>query len=342
MQVKPERVADHLARGRLSPCYLVFGPEPLQARESGDAVRAAARAAGITERVVFDATGSPDWNTLRTSTASYSLFAERRLFEIRCGAKKPDKDGGECIAELVALPDPLDIYLITAETLDRQSQASAWFKACERYGAVIPCRDLEFTAFKHWLTARARQHDLTLSLDANEFIALRAEGNLLAAAQEIDKLALLLPNSTIDLNAAIVAVADTARYDVFQCVDAALEGNALRAVRMVRGLREEGTEAIVIAWSLNRELRTLTRVAAAHAAGHAVDTALAAQNVWSSRYGVVKRALQRQPLAHLAALLEASIRLDQLIKGSGFGSVWEEIENLVIALAGGPWLGRPA
>jgi DNA polymerase III subunit delta len=340
MQVKPERLADHFARERVTGSYLVFGPEPLQAIESGDLVRAAARAAGITERILFDASGSPDWGSLRGAANNLSLFAEQRLIEIRLGAKKLDKVGAECVAELVTVTDAPDVVLITTDALDRHQQAAAWFKACERFGTVIACRELDFAAFKRWLDERARRHKLTLSVETNEFIALRSEGNLLAAAQEIDKLALLTTESTIDLSTAMTAVADSARYDVFQCVDAALDGNAGRAIRMVRGLREEGTEPIVIGWSLNRELRTLTRIAAARATGTPLDAALNTHNVWSTRQGLVKRTLQRHPVARLAAMLDASIRLDQLIKGSGIGSVWDELETLVLALAGGPWLGQ--
>lgn len=341
MQVKPERLDEHLGRDGLAACYLVFGPEPLQALESADSIRAAARTAGVTERIIFDAAGTPDWNGLQASAANLSLFAERRLIEIRLGAKKPDKTGAECIAELVGAPSPADVYLITAETLDRQQQAAPWFKACERIGVVVPCRELELAMFKRWLMQRAQLRGLTLSSDANDFIALRAEGNMLAAAQEIDKLVLIATDQAVDLSAAMVAVADSARYDVFQCIDAAMDGDAARAVRMVRGLREEGTEPIVIGWSLNRELRTLTRIAAARATGMALEAALTTHNVWSSRQGLVNRALQRHSIARLAAFLEASIRLDQLIKGSGIGTVWDEIESLLLAVAGGPWLRQP-
>lgn len=340
MQVKPERLDQHLTAG-LAACYLVFGPEPLQALESADSIRAAARSAGVSERIIFDAAGTPDWNGLQASAGNLSLFAERRLIEIRLGTKKPDKAGAECIAELIGIPSPADVYLITADALDRQQQAAPWFKTCDRIGVVVPCRELDMAMFKRWLMQRAQLRGLSLSVDANDFIALRAEGNMLAAAQEIDKLALIAPDTAVDLNAAMVAVADSARYDVFQCIDAAIDGDPTRAVRMVRGLREEGTEPIVIGWSLNRELRTLTRIAAARATGMALEGALTAHNVWSSRQGLVKRALQRHSITRLAAFLEASIRLDQLIKGSGIGNVWDEIETLILGIAGGPWLGRP-
>lgn len=357
MQLKPEKLAEHLVRKGVQRCYLVFGPEPLQAVESADAIRAAARCAEIAERLVFEM-ATQDWSALRAMAGNLSLFAERRLIEIRMGGKKPDKAGVDCLLELLADEHSPDVLLLTAEGLDRQQQASAWVKACDQHGVVIACREPDLAAFREWLSARAARRGLALTAEANEFLASRAEGNLLAAAQEIDKLALLArpadgapagvaadapaqhPAQTLGLEQVMAAVSDSARYDPFQCVDAALAGQAARTVRMARGLREEGTEPIVIGWSLNRELRTLTRIAAAQACGTPLETALNQQNVWSTRQGLIRRALQRHPVARLATLLEASIRLDQLIKGSGIGNVWDELESLLLALAGGPWFAR--
>lgn len=349
MQVKPERLTDHLARKGLQPCYLVFGAEPLQALESADAVRAAARAAGVSERLVFDA-ASQDWATLRALSGNLSLFATRRLIEIRLGAKKPDKTATEVLQALLGDETSEDVLLVLADGLDRQQQASAWVRVCDQRGAVVACREPDPAGFREWLAGRAASHALTLSAEATEFLAVRAEGNLLAAAQEIAKLALLADTAGVapvggtaaplSLDAVMAAVSDSARYDPFQCVDAALAGQSARAVRIARGLREEGTEPIVIGWSLNRELRTLARIAAAQACGTPLEAALGQQNVWSSRQGLVRRALQRHPVARLAAMLEASIRLDQLIKGSGVGNVWDDLETLLLALAGGPWIGR--
>jgi DNA polymerase III subunit delta len=340
MQVKPDKLLEHLARKGLQPVYLIFGSEPLQALESADCVRTTARANGVAERLVFEL-ASQDWGTLRGMAGNLSLFAERRLIEIRLAGKKPDKAGVDCLLDLLNDPHTMDVLLITAEGLDRQQQASTWVKACEQHGVVVACRDPDMATFRDWLSTRAATRGLTLSNEANEFLALRAEGNLLAAAQEIDKLVLLASNPTLDLAEVMNAVSDSARYDAFQCVDAALEGHPARTVRIARGLREEGTEPIVIGWSLNRELRTLTRLAAAQACGTPLESALTQHNVWSSRQGLVRRALKRHPVARLGLLLEASIRLDQLIKGSGIGNVWDDLESLLLALAGGPWFGRP-
>lgn len=338
MQVKPEQFAEHLKRKGLQRCYLVHGPEPLQATETADAVRAAARTADVHERLVFDG-ANQDWDTLRAHAGNLSLFADRRLIEVRLGAKKPDQAGAECLRDLATDTQSPDTLLITAEQLERQQLSSAWFKACDQAGVVIPCREPELGAFRSWLAARARAHGLELSDEARDFLALRAEGNLLAAAQELEKLRLTVTDRKLDVAAVMAAITDSARYDVFQCIDAALTGDPARTVKIVRGLQEEGTEPVVISWSVTRELRTLTRVAAEVACGKTVDAALTEQNVWSSRQALIKRALQRHPVARLSALLEASFALDQLIKGNGIGNVWDEFETLLLAVAGGPWLG---
>ncbi len=340
MQIKPAKFGDHLTRGEgLAPCYLLWGPEPLQLQESADAVRAAARRGGIAERLVFEA-AAQDWSALRALTGNLSLFAERRLIEIRLGNKKPDKAGVECLLALLGDMTSPDVLLLTVENLDRHQQTSAWVKAFDTRGIVVACREPELPAFRDWLGERAQARGLNLTPAANEFLALRAEGNLLAAAQEIDKLVLLAVTPVVDVDQVLAAVSDSARYDTFQCVDAALAGSRARTVRMARGLREEGTEPIVIGWSLNRELRTLARIAAATACGTTLDNALAQQNVWASRQSLIRRALQRHTIAGLALMLEASIRLDQLIKGSGIGHAWDDLESLLLALAGGPWFGH--
>lgn len=341
MQLRPEQLPAQLARAGLPRVCLVHGAEPLQAQEAADAIRAAARAAGLTERLVFDATGqAADWAGIRDAASSLSLFADRRLLDLRLGARKPDKVGAPTLLDLVTTPGGDDVLLVTADSLDKAQQQSAWFQACEQHGLVVTCREPAPAEFRRWLAGRAGTRGLALSAEACEYLAVRAEGNLLAAAQEIDKLVLAVPPGPVELEALLGAVSDTARYDTFQCIDAALAGDAMRAVRILRGLREEGTEPIVIGWSLNRELRTLARVAAARACGADLAQAMAAQKVWSSRHGLLRAALQRLPMARLADMLDASIRLDMLVKGRGIGDPWDELETLLAAVAGMPWLGR--
>lgn len=335
MLVSPEKLPADLDRRGVAPAYLVFGDEPLQVMESVDAIRAAARAAGVGERLVFEVAAGFDWQQLIAGANELSLFAERRLIEIRLGGRKPDKAGAAVLEDLLSRDDTEDVVLVSAEKIDRNAQKAKWFKACDRAGVVVQARQVVARQLDRWIQERARRYKFTLTAAAAELIAVRAEGNLLAAAQEIDKLALLVDGGEVDADMVLGATIDSARFDVFSLVDVTLAGDAAKAVRMLRGLREEGTEAVVIGWAVNRELRTLLNIAAAVASGQAVAAVLNDHNVWSSRAGIVRRALDRSPLPRLRRLFEASIRLDRIIKGAAPGNPWDELELLCLGLATG-------
>lgn len=338
MQLKPERVAGALARPTPPAFWLVYGDEPQQRTECVDAIRAAVRAAGVDERLVFDSAVGIDWAQVQAEAGSLSLFATKRLIEIHLGGKKPDKQG---VAALKALASQQgeDVYLVTADALGREEQNSDWYRAIDSRGAVVACRPLDAAAFRDWLAARARARGRELSAEALEVLALRAEGNLLAAAQEIDKLVLLVDSREVDAEQVLAAVADSSRYDVFKLVDAALAGDSARTIRMLRGLRAEGVEPVMVSWLVNRELRLLSRLAQA---GRNLEAQFAAERVWQSRQPLLRRAVQRLSVAELATLLRDSVRVDLMVKGAASGQPWDELESLYIALAGGPWFGELA
>lgn len=338
MQARPERLGELLARQGPPPLCLVYGEEPLQRTESVDALRAAARAAGVEERVVFDAAVGIEWARVAAEAGSLSLFASRRLIEIHLGAKKPDRHAAAALATLAAQQGE-DVFLVTAETLQREEQNSEWFRAIDARGMVVQCRPLDGAALRPWLAGRAAARGLELAEDAVEILALRAEGNLLAAAQEIDKLALIVDSPAVDAAQVLAAVADSSRYDPFKLVDAAIAGDAPRTLRMIRGLRAEGAEPVMLGWLVNRELRLLARLAQA---GRGLEAAFAAERVWQSRQPLLRRALQRLEPAAINALLRDSVRVDLLLKGAAIGQPWDELESLYLALAGGPWFGELA
>ena len=338
MNVKPERLAQALSKSPLPSIHLVYGEEPLQRLEAADAIRRAAQAAGAAERVRFDVATGIDWDFLHAETMSLSLFAGRRVFEIDLGKKKPDTDAQNFIATWTARVDQEDFCILTAETLSKDEQQAAWVRAIDTHGFVIGCRLPEGAEFREWLQTRCHARGKTLAPEAAELLAVRTEGNLLAAAQEIDLLLLLVDEPRIGLEQALAAVSDSARYDVYKVVDSALAGDIARAVRMLRGVRDEGSDPVVLSWSAGRELRVLAKVAAARG----VDAGFAAERVWASRQPLLRRALQRHTPAQLEALLRESVRIDQVAKGMGEGDPWEALESLLIALAGGPRLGMLA
>jgi DNA polymerase III subunit delta len=334
MFVAPESLRSHIERRGLAPGYLVFGEEPLQAAESADVVRAAARSEGISERLRFEIDAGFDWQQVRSGANELSLFAERRVIEIRLGARKPDKTGSAILAELVGRDDAQDILLVHADRLDRSAQKAIWFKAIDAAGVTVQVRQIDPSRLDSWIVRRARQHGLTMTPAAAELVAVRAEGNLLAAAQELDKLSLLVEQGQVDVDIVLGAMVDSARFDVFGLIDVTLSGDGAKAVRMLRGLREEGTEAVVIGWALNRELRNLSYMAVDLAADKPVQSVLNGHKVWRSRAGVVKQALARVSLARVTRLLRDSIALDRIIKGSLPGDPWDELEMLCLELAG--------
>lgn len=333
MNLDPGRLPQALGKS-LPSLFLVYGEEPLQRVEALDAIRQAARAAGADERLSFDVAAGIDWNYLHAETMSLSLFAGRRIFEIDLGRKKPDADAQGFISTWAERPDQQDFCILTADQLGRDEQQSGWFKAIDARGFVVACRLPEGESFPHWLQARARTRGKTLSAEATDFLAARTEGNLLAAAQEIDLLRLLVDAPEIGLEHALAAVSDSARYDVYKVVDSALAGELARAVRMLRGVRDEGSDPVVLCWSAGRELRVLARVAAARS----VEAGFAAERVWASRQSLLRRALRRLTAPMIEELLRESVRIDQMAKGMREGDPWEALESLLISLAGGPRL----
>ena len=334
MIVSPERLASALGRGPLAPVFLIYGDEPLQRVECADAIRTAARAAGASERLRFDAATGIDWAQLMAESMSLSLFASQRLVEIDLGRKKPDRAAQEHLKTLAESTGD-DLCVITVESLSRDDLNAACFRAIDARGMTVPCKLPEGSAFREWLQKRAASRGRKLDSEVLDLLQARTEGNLLAAAQEIDLLALLVDHADIALEDALGAVGDSARYDVYKVIDSALQGDGVRALRMLRGVRDEGADPIVISWSAGRELRTLSRLAAARN----VESGFAAERVWQSRQPLLRRALQRLKGSQIDLLLRESVRIDLLAKGMGTGDAWEELESLLVAVAGGPWLG---
>lgn len=340
MKLSPDKLATHLKSGRLAPVYLIAGDEPLQVNEAADAIRVAATAAGFSERERHVAERGFDWGGFAAGSANLSLFAERRLVELRLPTGKPGLQGAKVISEFVANIDPDTLLLILTPKLDRSGAAAKWVKAVEKTGAMLQLWPVGPGELPAWIRARMRAQGLRPSADAVNALAERVEGNLLAANQEIEKLKLLHGEGDVDLTAVAQSVADSARYDVFQLGDAALVGDLARALRVLAGLRGEGMEPPLILWMLVREIRTLASLAWQVEQGGRVDQVIADAHVWSNRRALVRRALGRfTKAARLHALLKRAARADRVIKGQLRGNGWEELTSIVAGLAG---MGRPA
>jgi len=311
----------------LATCYLVSGEEPLLVGEAADAIRAAARAAGYADRSVFFIERGFDWDALRGATQSLSLFAERRVVEVRLPTGKPDKGAG-LLAALAADPPPDLLTLVITEKLDKKSSEAPWVQAFSQHGVWVPVWPVGAAALPAWLAARAKQAGLDIEAGAVQLIAERVEGNLLAARQELEKLGLLANRGKVTRQLVAGAVAESARYDVFQLAEAASAGDASRALRILLGLKSEGVEPTLILWALVRELRGLWQ------ANERLRLRSSQRGGWnqaSTPSAAAQSRLRDLPLASLLA--EASL-VDRIVKGNLQGDPWIGLTSLTATLAG--------
>ncbi|MCC5868512.1 MAG: DNA polymerase III subunit delta [Gammaproteobacteria bacterium] len=335
-----------LLDGEPARAWLITGDEPLLVAEAADDVRKAAARAGFSERELHLVERGFDWNTLAAGAQNLSLFATRRIVELRLTSLRPGDRGAAVLAELAGSTDPDCLVLVAAPKLDAAAARSAWVKAFERHGVVAQAWPVEAAALPGWITARLRRQGLTADTDAIQLLASRCEGNLLAARQEIDKLAITAGKQRITLEQVLASAGDSARFDVFKLADAALLGDARRALRVLGGLRGEGVEAVLISWALVRELRELVRLRAKAGASRSVDRLLEEARVWPRRRPIIRKALLRLTPDRLADLHQLAARTDMAIKGQGAGDPWSLLTELVLGFshpaAALPQAGMPA
>jgi len=335
MQIRPDQLAVHLEKG-LSPVYLIYGEEILVQQEAADAVRCSARQAGYTEREVFIVESGFDWNRVLDASNTLSLFAERRILELRISNGRPGDAGSKVLQQFMAEPPPDTLLLVITGKLDSSQRRTKWYKILEADGVAVACWPIDAQRLPAWIRQRMQPHGVRPSREAAELLAARVEGNLLACAQEIEKLCLLNGPGELDVGAIMASVVDSARFDVFELVDSALSGNGGRTVRIVNGLKGEGIEPPLVTWALARELRQLEFMARNVADGQAVGQVLKAARVWQSRQAVVGAALKRYRPAVWQALLSRCARIDQVTKGQAKGNAWDELIQLLLHLAGSP------
>jgi len=346
MQISLDRLAAHLDRD-LRPVYTVWGDEPLLAQEAADAIRAAARVAGCSERQVHTVQGAHfDWSALLGASQALSLFADRQLIEIRIPSGKPGKDGSEALqryCEIAVAGEGRDVItLVQLPRLDRSQQSSAWFGALDRAGVTLRVDAIERQALPRWIAERLAAQGQHVAAGAEgqralAFFADRVEGNLLAAHQEIQKLALLYPPGEIAFEQIETAVLNVARYDVFRLGEAVLAGHAARALRMLDGLRGAGEAAVLVHWTIAEDIRGLKRVKDALAAGRPLPLALREARVWGAKERVFERAVTLIGESAIAHLLDAAHVCDGLVKGIKHPDwpldPWEGLKRLVLMLA---------
>lgn len=324
---------EHQLQGTLAPVYLISGDEPLQLMEAADRIRGRARDQGYGEREVLDVDRTFDWGRLLEAAASLSLFAERRLIDLRMPAK-PGDAGAKALVAYAERPPEDAVLLITCPRVDRATTARKWFQALEQAGVIVQVWPVEPRALPDWIQRRMRTCGLRPTPEAAALLADRVEGNLLAAAQEIEKLLLVQGPGRVDEAAVTASVADSARFNVFGLVDNALGGQAARTARMLWGLRAEGVAPALISWALGREVRGLAAMAWQVASGEGAERVLARHRVWERRKPLIRSALKRIPLPRWHALVRSCGHTERVVKGAERGNPWDELLQLGLQLAG--------
>jgi DNA polymerase-3 subunit delta len=313
--------------------YVLTGDEPLLVDEAREIIRARCVHDGCGEREYFVAERSFDWDGFASGLQNMSLFASRRLVELRLPTGKPGESGARVLTALAARPDTGNVVLIFMPALDTATSRSKWASALAESAVWVECRPPRRQELPGWLRQRMQKAGLRADEEALEILAARVEGNLLAAKQEIDKLALLVEGGAVSAEAVRDSVADGARFDIFQLSDAALAGDVERSVRVLQGLEREGESEVLVLWTLVREVLGLADVVV-RAQGHGIEQALSDAKVWRSRQDAYRRAARGRSLADIGRLLRSAARADQILKGTRPGQSWNALLELVLELSG--------
>ncbi len=334
MAIRPEQLATQLQR-ELAPLYVLHGDEPLLVLEAADAIRAAARGQGITEREVLVVTQGFKWANLRLAAGNLSLFGDRKLIDLRIPTGKPGREGGDALSRYAKELDPIGVIsLITLPQLDWTARKASWFTALANAGVEVECNAPPLSQLPDWLARRLGSQKQSAPRDALEFIAQHVEGNLLAAHQELQKLALLFDPGALTLAQVQDAVLNVARYDIEKLRVALLEGDPIRLVRMIEGLEAEGAAPPLVLWGMATEIRTLALLRAGMDAGQPLSALFKRERVFDrTKQALIERALQRLTANSLRVSLMHAARIDRVIKGIADGAIWNEFLQLALRLA---------
>ena len=322
MQLAPNQLTAHLHKG-LKSLYTLHGDEPLLIQEAADAIRTVARTQGYTERSSHTVAGAHfDWSEVLAAGGSLSLFADKQIVELRIPSGKPGKEGSSAIQQLAEQSRDNDstLTLIMLPRLDKLTKSGAWFAALESFGVTLQVEPVERNALPQWIAQRLANQGHRVAAGESgqrtlQFFADRVEGNLLAAHQEIQKLALLFAPGELAFEQVESAVLNVARYDVFKLSEAVLAGQTTRVQRMLDGLQAEGEAEVLVHYTLSEDIRALKRVKDAIGQGRPLPMALREQRVWGVKERLFERVLPRLSDATLASLLQAAHQVDGIVKG---------------------------
>lgn len=330
MNVRPDQLQSVVAKTTY-PVYMVSGDEPLQQMETLDLIRSHLRQNDYSEREILDVDAQFDWQRLMDEAASMSLFATRRIVELRLPSAKPGKQGSQALKDYLSRPPEDTVLIINAGKIDGNSKKSAWYKAVDQSGLVVQCWPVSIDKLPHWLRQRFKVRDMDPDDDVLAYISQHVEGNLLAADQEIEKLYLLLGPGKITYADVAEAVTSQSRYSVFELVDMLLVGDTRRVIKIIAGLKAEGVVPVVVNWALAKDIRLLMQ---ASQDVSSADFMLKRSGVWQSRITMFKSCMSRHSPRSFQLMLKRCSYLDAVSKGMIDANVWDEIETLSVRLAG--------
>jgi len=336
VKLRANQLKQHFERAGPQSLYIVSGEEPLLIQEACDALRALVKAAGYLEREVYPADNNFNWHAVLESANSMSLFGDRKLIEIRQDKTKFEDSAKKALSDYLERPNPDTVILIILPKLEKAFTSTKWFTSIENIATHIQIWPMETRDLPAWIDARMRTNGMIPSREAVTLLAERVEGNLLAAAQEIEKLRLLVGTGNIDAQAIAQAVTDHARYNIYDLVDQAIDRQTEHALKMLYFCRASGEEPPVLLWAFAKELRTLTAIQYQAQKGAQLAKLFQDFRVWDKRKPIVQRALSKQPLTTLEAALQLIARIDRSVKGWAAGDVWEAMAALILLLGGHP------
>ena len=331
MRFDSDQLAQRLKR-ELAPFYVVFGEELLLALEAADRIRAAALSAGFEERKILIAEANFDWSELRDAGRSLSLFASKRVIDLRIPGGKPGKSGADALVEYCTSLPADTLTLISLPALDRQTLGTRWFGALEKAGETVHAKAVTRDRLPGWISQRLAQQDQRASRETVAFIAERVEGNLMAAHQEVQKLALLFPPGDLPFDDVRNAVLDVARFDVFELGSTILRGDRAHFLRMLDGLRGEGAALPLVLWAVAEEARVMGRVRTLLDRGVSLHQAMQEVRVWGARQKLLPQALRKLDQQQLLLALKKAARVDRMAKGLSKGDVWDALLDLGMTL----------
>ena len=334
MRLRPEQLKTHLERSGKMPVYFVSGDEPLQKLESIDLIRNHYQKQGYDERIIFEVNKSFDWNQINEASSNLSLFSNNKIIELRMAAPKPGRQGGIFLQQYVENENNDTVLIISSDKIDKGTQNNKWVKAIDKAGLMIQVWPIGPAQLPGWIQARMQNRQKKITHDAARFIAERVEGNLLAAQQEIEKLLLLIEKDRIDIEDIMGAVADSSRYNVFDMLESAFVGNIDRTLLMLNGLKNEGTEPLLLFGALMWEYRRLCSIAYEYEAGTQLEKIFIEHKVWDKKKRPITSVLKRHTSKSLDRLLNYCAVIDKTLKSGQRDRAWGQFSTLLLAIAG--------